>query len=195
MLKVKEMSYKLLKRNIKKNGRKNKSDMNINYKDYINNVHHFPIEGIIYRDIQPLLADSNVFMDAVKDMGRLVDYKNVKYWVGIESRGFLFASALALVYGGAVRIVRKKGKLPNKKLFSIKYGLELARIHRGRCRRPIMDLGTCVVVDDVLATGGTIKAAENLCKLHGLEVTDKLCLLDIGLYDGYDVKSLISYNE
>ena len=50
-----------------------------------------------------------------------------------------------------------------------------------------------MVVDDVLATGGTIQAAENLCKLHGLEVTDKLCLLDIGLYDGYDVKSLIKY--
>ena len=167
----------------------------MDYKDYIDNIHHFPIEGIIYRDIQPLLADSNVFMDAVKDMGRLVDYKNVKYWVGVESRGFLFASALALVYGGGVRIVRKKGKLPNKQLVSVKYGLEYGQDELEMAYIPQHDLGSCVVVDDVLATGGTINAAENLCKMVGLDVIDKLCLMDIGLYDGYDVKSLINYKS
>ena len=165
----------------------------MDYKDYIDSIHHFPIEGIIYRDIQPLLADSNVFMDAVKDMGRLVDYKNVKYWVGVESRGFLFASALALVYGGGVRIVRKKGKLPNRQLVSVKYGLEYGKDELEMAYIPQHDLGSCIVVDDVLATGGTINAAENLCKMVGLDVVDKLCLMDIGLYDGYDVKSLIQY--
>jgi len=165
----------------------------MDYKDYIDSIHHFPIEGIIYRDIQPLLADSNVFMDAVKDMGRLVDYKNVKYWVGVESRGFLFASALALLYGGGVRIVRKKGKLPNRQLVSVKYGLEYGKDELEMAYIPQHDLGSCVVVDDVLATGGTIDAAENLCKMVGLDVIDKLCLMDIGLYDGYDVKSLIKY--
>jgi len=165
----------------------------MDYKDYIDSIHHFPIEGIIYRDIQPLLADSNVFMDAVKDMGRLVDYKNVKYWVGVESRGFLFASALALVYGGGVRIVRKKGKLPNRQLVSVKYGLEYGKDELEMAYIPQHDLGSCIVVDDVLATGGTINAAENLCKMVGLDVIDKLCLMDIGLYDGYDVKSLIQY--
>ena len=165
----------------------------MDYKDYIDSIHHFPIEGIIYRDIQPLLADSNVFMDAVKDMGRLVDYKNVKYWVGVESRGFLFASALALVYGGGVRIVRKKGKLPNRQLVSVKYGLEYGKDELEMAYIPQHDLGSCIVVDDVLATGGTINAAENLCKMVGLDVIDKLCLMDIGLYDGYDVKSLIKY--
>jgi len=165
----------------------------MNYKDYINDIPNFPIDGILYRDIQPLLADSNVFMDAVKDMGRLVDYKNVKYWVGVESRGFLFASALALLYGGGVRIVRKKGKLPNNRLFSVSYGLEYGKDKLEMAYIPQHDLGTCVVVDDVLATGGTIQAAENLCKMVGLDVIDKLCLMDIGLYDGYDVKSLIQY--
>ena len=167
----------------------------MDYKKHIDNIHHFPIEGIIYRDIQPLLANPDVFMDAIKDMGRLVDYKNVKYWVGIESRGFIFASALALVYGGAVRIVRKKGKLPNKRLFSAKYGLEYGEDELEMAYLPEHDLGTCVVVDDVLATGGTIQAAENLCKMVGLTVLDKLCLMDIGLYDGYDVKSLIQYEK
>ena len=165
----------------------------MDYKQHIDNIPNFPIEGIIYRDIQPLLANSDVFMVAIKDMGRLVDYKNVKYWVGIESRGFLFASALALEYGGGVRIVRKKGKLPNNRLFSVKYGLEYGKDELQMAYLPQHDLGTCVLVDDVLATGGTIQAAENLCKMVGLNVIDKLCLMDIGLYDGYDVKSLITY--
>ena len=167
----------------------------MDYKKHIDNIHNFPIEGIIYKDIQPLLANSDVFMDAVKDMGKLVDYKNVKYWVGIESRGFLFASALALVYGGAVRIVRKKGKLPNQRTFSVKYGLEYGNDELEMAYLPEHDLGTCVVVDDVLATGGTIQAAESLCKMVGLTVLDKVCLMDIGLYDGYDVKSLIQYEK
>jgi adenine phosphoribosyltransferase len=150
----------------------------MDYKQHIDNIPNFPIEGIIYRDIQPLLANSDVFMDAIKDMGRLVDYKNVKYWVGIESRGFLFASALALVYGGGVRIVRKKGKLPNNRLFSVKYGLEYGKDELQMAYLPQHDLGTCVLVDDVLATGGTIQAAENLCKMVGLNVIDKLFLID-----------------
>jgi adenine phosphoribosyltransferase len=165
----------------------------MDYKKYIDNIPNFPIEGIQYKDIQPLLANSDVFMDAIKDMGKLVDYRNVKYWVGIESRGFLFASALALVYGGGVRIIRKKGKLPNKRLFSVKYGLEYGKDELEMAYLPEHDLGTCVLVDDVLATGGTIQSAENLCKLVGLTVLDKLCLMDIGLYEGYDVKSLINY--
>jgi len=165
----------------------------MNYKDYIENIPNFPIDGIIYRDIQPLLADSNVFMDAVKDMGRLVDYKNVKYWVGIESRGFIFASALALLYGGGVRMIRKKGKLPNNRLFSVKYGLEYGKDKLEIAYIPQHDLGTCVVVDDVYATGGTMEAGVNLSQMVGLEVVDKLALVDIGIKKDHDVKCLITY--
>ena len=67
--------------------------MNINYKDYINDIPDFPIDGILYRDIQPLLADNIAFKSAINDMGQLVT-EIPDYWVGIESRGFLFASAL-----------------------------------------------------------------------------------------------------
>ena len=163
----------------------------MDFKQYIENIPDFPIEGIQYKDIQPLLANTVAFELAIKEMGELVEIPN--YWVGIESRGFLFASALAFHFGGGVRMIRKKGKLPNTRTFSVKYGLEYGKDELEMAYLPEHDLGTCVVVDDVLATGGTIQAAENLCKLHGLEVTDKLCLLDIGLYDGYDVKSLIKY--
>ena len=81
-----------------------------NYKDYIQNISDFPIKGIQYKDIQPLLADTRVFENVIEDMGDLVEIPN--YWVGIESRGFLFASALAFHFGGGVRMIRKKGKLP-----------------------------------------------------------------------------------
>lgn len=166
----------------------------MDFKDYIENIPDFPIKGIQYKDIQPILADGFVFNSAIKEMGELIGEDNLpQYWVGIESRGFLFASALALEFGGGVRMIRKKGKLPNGRTFSVKYGLEYGKDELEMAYLPQHDLGTCVIVDDVLATGGTITAAENLCKLHGLEVTDKLCLMDIGLYDGYDVKSLIKY--
>ena len=166
----------------------------MDFKDYIQNIPDFPMEGIQYKDIQPLLADGFVFNSAIKEMGELIGEDNLpQYWVGIDSRGFLFASALALEFGGGVRMIRKKGKLPNGRTFSVKYGLEYGKDELEMAYLPQHDLGTCVIVDDVLATGGTITAAENLCKLHGLEVTDKLCLMDIGLYDGYDVKSLIKY--
>ena len=166
--------------------------MNINYKDYINSIHHFPIEGIIYRDIQPLLADNIAFKSAINDMGQLVN-EIPDYWVGIESRGFLFASALAHQFGGGIRIIRKKGKLPNRSLFSVKYGLEYGSDELEMAHISTHDKGSCVIVDDVLATGGTIDAGERLCKLHGLEVKDKICFMDIGIYNGYDIKSIVQY--
>ena len=165
--------------------------MNINYKDYINDIPDFPIDGILYRDIQPLLADNRAFKSAIKDMGKLVEIPD--YWVGIESRGFLFASALAHQFGGGIRIIRKKGKLPNRSLFSVKYGLEYGSDELEMAHISTHDKGTCVIVDDVLATGGTIDAANRLCSLHGLEVKDKICFMDIGIYNGYDIKSIVQY--
>ena len=163
----------------------------MNYKDYIENIPNFPIEGIQYKDIQPLLADTVAFESAIKEMGDLVEIPN--YWVGIESRGFLFASALAFHFGGGVRMIRKKGKLPNSRKFSVKYGLEYGKDELEIAYIPQHDSGTCVIVDDVLATGGTIDAADRLCNLHGLEVKDKICFMDIGIYNGYDIKSIVQY--
>jgi len=166
--------------------------MNINYKDYINDIPDFPIDGIMYRDIQPLLADNIAFKSAINDMGQLVD-EIPDYWVGVESRGFLFASALAHQFGGGIRIIRKKGKLPNRRVFSVKYGLEYGKDELEMAYIPQHDLGTCVVVDDVLATGGTIDAAVGLCNLHGLNVKDKICFMDIGIYKGDDIRSIVQY--
>ena len=164
----------------------------MDYKEYIDKIPNFPIEGITYRDIQPLLANHTVFMDAIKDMGNLLETKP-DYWIGLESRGFLFASALSMLFGGGVRLIRKKGKLGNNKLMSVDYGLEYGKDSFEMAYLPQFDLGKVVIVDDVFATGGTMKAAEGLCEKLGYEVSDKLCLMDIGIVKDHDVKCLISY--
>ena len=164
----------------------------MDYKKYIGSIRDFPIEGITYRDIQPLLANDIVFHSAIKDMGRLMD-EVPNYWVALESRGFLFASALSIEFGGGVRLIRKKGKLGNNRLLSVDYGLEYGKDSFEMAYLPEFDLGKVVIVDDVYATGGTMKAAEGLCEKLGYEVSDKLCLMDIGIVKDHDVKCLISY--
>ena len=164
----------------------------MNYKKYIGSIRDFPIEGITYRDIQPLLANDIVFHSVIKDMGRLID-EVPNYWVALESRGFLFASALSIEFGGGVRLIRKKGKLGNNRLLSVDYGLEYGKDSFEMAYLPEFDLGKVVIVDDVYATGGTMKAAEGLCEKLGYEVSDKLCLMDIGIVKDHDVKCLISY--
>ena len=162
----------------------------IDYKDYIESAYDFPKMGIEYRDIQPLLEDDFVFPMAIREMGELVN-EPPTYWVGIESRGFLFASALAMKFGGGVKMIRKQGKLPdtNHVLRSVSYDLEYgsATIEM----KP--GVGNVVIVDDVYATGGTMDAANKLCELSGYNVVDKICLVDIGIKKGHDVKCLINY--
>ena len=162
----------------------------INYKSYIDTIPDFPKEGILYRDIQPLLANDEVFKQAISDMAQLV--KLPDYWVAIESRGFLFASALSVLYGGGVKLIRKKGKLPNSNLVSKAYGLEYGEDVLEMAANKT-DVKTAVIVDDILATGGTLEAASVLCSRAGLTVIDKLCLLDIGMKASHDVKCLITY--
>ena len=174
----------------------------IDYKKYINEVQDFPKEGISFKDISPLLADKTVFKKVIDEMGNLVaqTWMDVpKYWVGIESRGFLFATALSYAFGGGVVMCRKVGKLPPT-VFSYSYKTEYSedtiQIKQGS--------GTVVIVDDVLATGGTMLATNYLCKTAGYDVIDHLVLIDLkyiplteqsthlGKFN-LEVKSLIQY--
>lgn len=164
----------------------------IDFKQYIDNIPDFPKEGILYRDIQPLLENQRVFKEAIKRMGNMVAVPD--YWVAVESRGFLFASALSYKFGGGIKIIRKKGKLPNKHIISVDYGLEYGTDTLEMRDSDENDaFSKVVIVDDVFATGGTLDAAEELCTMAGYNVIDKLCLLDIGISDRTDVKSLIYY--
>ena len=162
------------------------------YKDYIIEVPDFPIKGVSFKDISPLLADqSEVFKSAITDMGRLV--KNPDYWIGVDARGFLFASALSMVYGGGVIMCRKKGKLPpptEKATYALEYGTATLEMREGS--------GAAVIVDDVLATGGTLRAVNHLANKAGYDVTDNLVLMDLEyvpkVHDfDLEVKSLVRY--
>ena len=161
------------------------------YKDYIIEVPNFPIKGVNFKDISPLLSDHRTFRSAVADMGRLV--KNPDYWVGIDARGFIFASALSMVYGGGVVMCWKKGKLPppvQSYGYTKEYGVDRLEIKEGS--------GNVVIVDDVLASGGTLQVVNNLVENAGYTVKDNLVLIDLKYVPTIvdftlDVKSLVQY--
>ena len=157
-------------------------------KNYIDSIKDFPTEGILYRDIQPLLNNARAFEDAIQGMVDLIDIDNVEYFAGIESRGFIFGTAMAWITNKGFKMIRKPGKLPGEILsmdYNLEYGSNTLEMEYG--------WGNTIIVDDVLATGGTIKAAEILATNAGYQVIDSICLLDIGLLKNHNIKCLISY--
>jgi len=159
----------------------------MNLKQYIKDIPDFPKKGILFRDIQPLLADADAFTHACMQMSELDEYPD--YWVGIESRGFIFAAGIAAMRQGGFKMIRKEGKLPGKKLNKIFYKYEYSEgaleMEPGK--------GKIVLVDDVYATGGTMESAEEMAICAGYDVIGKICLLDIGIAKPKGVKSLIKY--
>jgi adenine phosphoribosyltransferase len=161
------------------------------YKRFIKEVSDFPIRGVNFKDISPLLADQQAFVSAVTDMGRRV--RNPNYWIGIDSRGYIFASALALHFGGGVICARKEGKTPGEfvsKTYDLEYGTATLELQPGE--------GEVVIVDDVLATGGTLQAANDLAEGAGYKVVGNLVLVDLKYVprvDNFnlDVRSVIQY--
>ena len=163
-------------------------------RDYITEVSDFPIEGISFKDISPLLADGNLFHGVIENMGKLIS-DVPDYWIGIDARGFLFASALSIQFGGGVVMCRKAGKLPPTVFshsYKTEYSEDTVEIKGGS--------GTAIIVDDVLATGGTLQATNYLSGLAGAgyDVIDNLVLIDL-LYVprvkdfDLEVRSLIQY--
>ena len=175
----------------------------MSYKDLITEVSNFPKDGISFKDISPLLADEQTLRSAIVEMGDLVDagHNPPDYWVGIDARGFIFASALAIYFGGGVVMVRKKGKLPPPTIdtqYNTEYSMDYVSVKKGE--------GRGVVVDDVFATGGTLMAVNEVCEEAGYEVLDNLVLIDLEYVPrvvknwpqnnrdfDLEVKSLISY--
>lgn len=147
------------------------------YKDYITEVPDFPVKGVNFKDLSPLLADEQTFRSAIVEMGGMFNYNLPDYWVGIDSRGFLFASALATYFGGGVVCARKEGKTPGTKV-SVSYDLEYGSATLEMGTR-LDNEGSVVIVDDVLATGGTIKATNELAEKAGYNIIGNLVLVDL----------------
>ena len=127
------------------------------YKEYITEVPDFPKPGIGFKDISPLLADEQTFRSAIVGMGMCVDAGDncPDYWIGIDSRGFIFASALAIYFGGGVVCARKKGKLPPPIIsenYKLEYGTDTLEMKPGK--------GSVVIVDDCPVVGVTFIVAD-----------------------------------
>ena len=169
----------------------------MSYKDFITEIPDFPIEGVNFKDLSPLLADQETFRSAIVDMGGNFDDNLPDYWVGIDSRGFLFASALATYFGGGIVCARKEGKTPGTKV-SVSYDLEYGSATLEMGTR-LDNEGSVVIVDDVLATGGTLKATNELAEKAGYKVLGNLVLVDLKYVPrvkdfNLNVRSVIQYD-
>jgi adenine phosphoribosyltransferase len=155
-------------------------------KSAIDDVPDFPSPGILFRDIAPLLRDH--FEDTIRALDGLlsdVEWRETEAVAGIESRGFILGAALAARRGKGFVLVRKKGKLPPPVVdvsYDLEYGSGVLEMQRGR--------GKLLLVDDVLATGGTLSAAATLCERAGYQVKALAVLIDLHLVAAYSWQGL-----
>jgi len=160
-------------------------------KSKIRTVPDWPKKGIMFRDITTLLQDKEAFKFVMDKFYDRYKDKQIDVVVGIESRGFIFASVLAYQLGVSFVLVRKEGKLPNKTMkeeYALEYDNAVVEIHKDAITRGQKVL----VVDDVLATGGTCNAAVNLVKKLGGEIVE--CAFLVGLPDLKGAEKLKDYN-
>ena len=168
------------------------------YKKAIRDVPDFPKKGILFKDITTLLTQGDLFRKVIDEFADHYKSKKIDKIVGIESRGFIFGSALAYKLGAGIVPVRKKGKLPHKTVqatYQLEYGTDTLEMHEDA-----LDGGARVlVVDDLLATGGTAKATAELVKKVGGTIAGYAFLIELEFLkgrknlDGYDIFSLIQY--
>ncbi len=170
----------------------------MNLYDYVADIPDFPSEGIIFRDVTPLLMDKNAYREAVKQLTQFAKDKDVEIIVGPEARGFLFGCPVALELDAGFVPVRKPGKLPRKTV-SIKYDLEYGSNEIFMHEDSIKKGQKVLIVDDLLATGGTVEAAVKLIESMGGEVVGCAFLIELealkgrDLLKGYDVFSVLKY--
>jgi adenine phosphoribosyltransferase len=149
----------------------------------IRDVHDFPKPGIVFKDITPLLASPEAFLQAVDEMAEPFIASGVDIVVGIESRGFLLAGSIAERIGSGVGLVRKPGKLPRGTVsvtYELEYGTDTLEIHADA----FADNARVLIVDDVLATGGTLAASKDLIEKAGGVVVGATMLLELSFLNG-----------
>lgn len=151
----------------------------------IRDVPDFPKEGILFKDITPVLEDGALFAEITEHFRARYEGQNIDAILGIESRGFIFGAPLANALGVGLVLVRKPGKLPAEKVgidYELEYGTDRLEIHADA-----IDPGArVVVVDDLLATGGTCSATVTLAKQLGAEVVECAFLIELGFLSGRD---------
>ncbi len=152
--------------------------MSIRLQDHIGEIPDFPKPGILFYDISPLLAHSDAWVEAVEQLAAAVEPHKPDLLVGIESRGFLVTAPLAFKMGLGFVMIRKRGKLPGDTIgheYSLEYGTDAVEI-----KKNLIEPGQRVVIlDDLLATGGTAKATMELLNQVGANVAGAVFLIEL----------------
>jgi len=170
----------------------------LNLSDYIRDVPDFPKEGILFKDITPLLQNPEAFRQSLDEITSAYQDAQIDIVVGIESRGFIFAAPVADRLGAGFVLVRKLGKLPSNTIaaeYALEYGTNTIEIHTDA----IKPGQRVLIVDDLLATGGTVGATAKLVEQLGGIVVGLHFLIELKFLDGrarlpqYEVAALIEY--
>ena len=165
-------------------------------RDYIRNIHDFPKPGIQFKDITPLLKDPDAFREVVDRIAEYCSTVDVDAIAGIDARGFLLGGALAYKLSKPLIPVRKEGKLPfltNKVTYELEYGNDTVEIHQDAVTKG----QNVVILDDLLATGGTMSATAKLIETSGARVAAMIVLIELmdlngrDLLEGYRLHSLM----
>ena len=168
-------------------------------KSKIRVIDGFPKEGISFKDITTLISDAEAFKEAVNIMKRNLENRNIDYIVGPEARGFVFGSAVAYALNIGFIPVRKPGKLPGETVsfeYALEYGTDVLEI----CKDVLKAGDRVAIVDDLLATGGTINACAKLIESQGAEVVSMQFLMELTDLKGreknkeYQIDSVMEYD-
>jgi adenine phosphoribosyltransferase len=167
-------------------------------KKYIRNIPDFPKKGILFRDITTLIGNKEKFKEVIDSLAERYSGKKIDAVIAIESRGFIFGAALAYKLGAGFVLVRKKGKLPYKTIqaaYSLEYGEDTLEMHQDA----ITPGARVLLIDDLLATGGTMDAVTGLVKKLKGEIAEIAFIIELKDLKGrsklkdFQVYSMIQY--
>ncbi|WP_373048429.1 adenine phosphoribosyltransferase [Vulgatibacter sp.] len=160
-------------------------------RELIRDVPDFPQKGIVFKDVTPVLGDRVAFRRTLDLLAENYVGKHIDKVVAIEARGFIFGSALAYALGAGFAIVRKPGKLPwhvDEERYGLEYGTDVLQIHVDA----VQPGERVLVLDDILATGGTARAAKRLVERRGAEVVGFGFVAELGFLHG---RKLLEHDE
>lgn len=173
-------------------------ETNIQLTDYIRAVPDFPKPGILFRDITPLLADTEAFAASVKALAEPFVDSGIDFVAAVEARGFIFGAPVAQALNAGFIPIRKPGKLPYETAsvsYDLEYGTDTLEVHTDAVKPG----SRVLIVDDLLATGGTMGAACELIKNLGAEIAGITFLVELEALkgreklEGYSIHTVISY--
>lgn len=173
--------------------------MKLNLRNFIQAIHNFPKEGIVFRDVSPLLKHPAAFASAINQMSEEWEGR-IDAIAALDARGFIFGGPLAIKMGLPIVMLRKKGKLPGDTIsvsYDLEYGSATLEVQRGSFEKG----SRVLIIDDLLATGGTARAACELVNVSGAQVSGCAFVVELGglegrkLLGGHPIQALVSYEE